>query len=86
MHSSVYSLETEFRIFVKALDRKCIAVMVDTLMTIEDVKKKIHDKEGVPPEQQILSFNGNQLKDWRTLSCYDIKEEVTLQLVLRLKG
>jgi len=60
--------------------------MVDTLTTIKIVKKKIQDKEGVPPEQQILSFNGNRLKDWRTLSCYDIKEEAILQVVLRLKG
>ena len=83
---SVYLLEKEYQIFVKTLTGKCLTLMVDALTTIKIVKKKIQDKEGVPPEQQVLVFKSNQLKDWRTLSCYDIKKEVTLYLLVRVKG
>lgn len=74
------------QLFVKTLTGKTVSIEVEEGESIEDVKAKIAEKEGIPPEQQRLIFGGQQLQDSKTLDDYDVSDDATLHLVLRLRG
>ncbi|OEU12432.1 ubiquitin-domain-containing protein [Fragilariopsis cylindrus CCMP1102] len=82
----VLRLRGGMQLFVKTLTGKTVSIEVEEGESIEDVKAKIAEKEGIPVEQQRLIFGGQQLQDSKTIDDYDMGDDATLHLVLRLRG
>ena len=84
-HRHCGNMDVAMQVFVKS-ENSTIALSVEAATVVDDVKRIIWDREGVPPDKQRLIYNSSELQDGRRVSDYDIRKDSTIQLWLRLRG
>jgi hypothetical protein len=82
---SFYS-KNSFIVYIQSLTGRSIDILTTQQMSIEEMKMKILEKEGIPIEQQRFIFAGKQLEDSMLVGMYNITKEANINLVLRLRG
>ena len=76
----------EILVSVKDLIGHTFQVFTFPSDTLKVLKQKYAEVTGIPPDQQIMIFDGRQLYDEGTLADYHIRDKSTLRMVLRLRG
>ena len=84
--AALWRLRGGMNVNVRTLSGKTITVELSPDESVESLKQKIRDKEGIPPEQQRIIFGARHLDPLKSVSDYDIEDGSTLNLVLRLRG
>lgn len=74
------------KIVISTLPGKTFELQVEEADTIENVKAKIQDHEGIPPDQQVLKFNDKKLEDGHFLGQYHVRDSAIIKLTLSLRG
>ncbi len=73
-------------IYVKTIIGRKSEIEVEPSDSIEKIKEKIKEREGYPPDKQILLFNGRNLEDGKTLADYNIQKESTINMFMKIRG
>jgi len=74
------------QIKIKNLGGKIVDIDIEPTDTIERIKERVEEKEGIPPPQQRLIFGGKAMADDKTAAEYGISAGNTLHLILALRG
>jgi len=77
---------SSFPIMIKTLSGKTIEITIEAHETIQKIKERVEEMQGIPPDQQRLIFNGRTMAETRTATSYSLTHGSVLHLVLALRG
>ncbi|XP_065106818.2 polyubiquitin-like [Paramisgurnus dabryanus] len=79
-------IKKPIQVFVKNENDITHTYDVDAEEKVDDLQKKIFNKDGTPPNQQRLIYNGKQLEPGKMLQDYNITSGSTIYKTLCLRG